>query len=191
MANSTLAGKVQTVLGPVDPQSLGPTITHEHLLIDFTVVFQPPTNPADAILSEEKLSLGNLGWIRHNWNSSLDNLRLLDERVACSEATKYYEAGGRTIVDVTSNGLGRDPEALARISDTTGLNVVMGGGHYIGSTHPPEFDKYTAEDIAETIMIISFPWECRFLTIPATFLIFSILPTEVPPNLSTNLFMIK
>lgn len=152
MANSTLSGKVQTVLGPVDPQSLGPTITHEHLLIDFTVVFQPPTNPVDAILSEEKLSLGNLGWIRHNWNSSLDNLRLLDEQVACSEATKYYEAGGRTIVDVTSNGLGRDPEALARISDTTGLNVVMGGGHYIGSTHPPEFDKYTAEDIAETII---------------------------------------
>jgi len=45
VAASPISGKVQTVLGPVDPESLGATITHEHLLIDFTVVFQPPNNP--------------------------------------------------------------------------------------------------------------------------------------------------
>ncbi|MBT4516203.1 MAG: aryldialkylphosphatase [Chloroflexi bacterium] len=152
MGTSPIAGKVQTVLGPVDPESLGPTITHEHLLIDFTVVFMEPSNTDDAGLARENLSLGNLGWIRHNWNSSLDNLRLLDEGVATSEAAKYFEAGGRTMVDVTSNGLGRDPEALARISRGTGLNVVMGGGHYISATHPAEFEAFTAEDIAETII---------------------------------------
>ena len=110
MPTSPIAGKVQTVLGPVEPDSLGPTITHEHLLIDFRVVFQQPSNPDEAGMAEEKLSLGNLGWIRHNWNSSLDNLTLLDEGVATAEAARYFEAGGRTMVDVTSNGLGRDPD---------------------------------------------------------------------------------
>jgi|TARA_B110000263_G_scaffold159976_1_gene139073 phosphotriesterase-related protein len=152
VAASPISGKVQTVLGPVDPESLGATITHEHLLIDFTVVFQPPNNPDEAGMSEEKVSLTNLGWIRHNWNSSLDNLTLLDEEVATAEASHYFGAGGRTMVDVTSNGLGRDPLALARISKATGLNVVMGGGHYIGSTHPAEFETTTAEGIAETII---------------------------------------
>lgn len=152
MAASSITGKVQTVLGPVDPETLGPTITHEHLLIDFRVVYQPPNNPDEVGMAEEKLSLSNLGWIRHNWNNSLDNLTLLDEEVATAEASHYFGAGGRTMVDVTSNGLGRDPLALARISKATGLNVVMGGGHYIGSTHPDEFEIMTADGIAEMII---------------------------------------
>ncbi len=152
MTRSPISGKVQTVLGPIKPETLGPTITHEHLLIDFRVVFQQPNNPDEAGMAEEKLSLANLGWIRHNWNSSADNLMLLDEDVAIAEATDYFDAGGRTLVDVTSNGLGRDPLALERISRATGLNVVMGGAHYIGSTHPAEFEAATAEEIAESII---------------------------------------
>lgn len=152
VATSPIAGKVQTVLGPVDPQTLGPTITHEHLLIDFRVVFQQPGEASQAGLAEEKLSLANLGWIRHNWNSSIDNLMLIDESVAIAEARHFFNAGGGTMVDVTSNGLGRDPLALARISRATGLNVVMGGGHYIGATHPEEFERASAEEIASSII---------------------------------------
>jgi phosphotriesterase-related protein len=152
MATSPIAGKVQTVLGPIAPGSLGPTITHEHLLIDFRVVFQEPTVASQAGMAEEKLTLKNLGWIRHNWNSSFDNLTLLDEDVAVTEAQQYFNAGGGAMVDVTSNGLGRDPQALARISRATGLNVVMGGGHYISATHPADFETATAEGIAETII---------------------------------------
>ena len=152
MATSPIAGKAMTVLGPVDPGTLGPAMTHEHLLIDFRVGFQPPEGASQAGLALEKLSLENLGWIRHNWNSSLDNLMLLDEEVAVSEARHFFNAGGGTIVDVTSNGLGRDPLALARISRATGLNVVMGGGHYVGATHPPEFESASAEEIAEEII---------------------------------------
>ena len=125
MAASPISGKVQTVLGPVDPETLGPTITHEHFLIDFTVVFQPPNNPDEAGLSEEELSLTNLGWIRHNWNSSLDNLTLLDEEVATAEASHYFRAGGRTMVDVTSNGLGRD-RVCAWLVRRAGVGQVRG-----------------------------------------------------------------
>ena len=34
MTNNDLTGKVQTVLGPVDPGQLGRTLTHEHILFD-------------------------------------------------------------------------------------------------------------------------------------------------------------
>ena len=35
MSNVAQRGKVQTVLGAIDPSELGPVMTHEHLLIDF------------------------------------------------------------------------------------------------------------------------------------------------------------
>ena len=32
MSGVSLAGKVQTVLGPIDPEDLGVTMTHEHVI---------------------------------------------------------------------------------------------------------------------------------------------------------------
>ena len=40
--SKSLNGKVQTVLGLIDSDQLGVTSMHEHLIIDFTVVFQKP-----------------------------------------------------------------------------------------------------------------------------------------------------
>lgn len=33
MAIENLAGKIQTALGPIGPEMLGVTLTHEHLLV--------------------------------------------------------------------------------------------------------------------------------------------------------------
>ena len=35
LAIPNLAGKVLTVLGPIEPATLGPTLMHEHIFIDF------------------------------------------------------------------------------------------------------------------------------------------------------------
>ena len=40
-----------------------------------------------------------------------DNLELLDEDTAVSEALLFKRAGGGTVVDVTTLGIGRDPLA--------------------------------------------------------------------------------
>lgn len=53
-----------------------------------------------------------------------------DERLAAIELDRLVQAGGRTLVDVTSNGIGREPEKLRRVSTATGLHVVMGSGWY-------------------------------------------------------------
>lgn len=55
---------------------------------------------------------------------------LNDHALMRHEVGAFREAGGSTIVDVTSIGLGRQPEALARMSRETGVRIVMGSGHY-------------------------------------------------------------
>ena len=55
---------------------------------------------------------------------------------AIEEAQTLVAAGGRTLVDWTPLGLGRDPEGLLRVSEATGLHVVAATGvhrdaHYL------------------------------------------------------------
>ena len=145
-------GKVQTVLGLVSPEDLGMTITHEHLLIDFTSVLIVPEGASGIGKMHEKINLENLGWVRYNWASNIDNLQLLDEERSTFEAAQFYNSGGGTIVDVTSIGLGRDPKALARISRATRLNVVMGAGHYVEHAQADDFAALSEQEIADSIV---------------------------------------
>jgi len=152
MSKGQMSGKVQTVLGPIGPEQAGVTLTHEHLLIDFTPVLLPPTAASDVGRMHEKVCLENLGWVRYHWTSSIDNLLLLDEELAIEEAKHYANAGGNTIVDVTSVGIARDPMALTRISRATGLNVVMGAGHYVGTSLPEGLARQSPEETASSII---------------------------------------
>ncbi len=152
MSISELKGLAQTVLGPVPPESLGPTMTHEHLLIDFAFMLLPPTEASDQFRAHEAITLDNLGWVRYNWFSNLDNLLLIDEEEAIAEATLYKRVGGGAIVDATTIGIGRDPLALTRIARATGLHVIMGAGYYVGSRHPEDMDERAESDIAAQIV---------------------------------------
>jgi phosphotriesterase-related protein len=147
-----LRGQIQTVLGAVASDAIGITLPHEHLLIDFKVMFAEPPAPADKARSREPVSLANLGWVRQNFNANLDNLRLLDEQVAQDEILLFKEAGGRTVIDPTPTTIGRDPRALARIARATGLNVVMGAGYYVGASHPPDMNRRTVDDLAREMI---------------------------------------
>jgi phosphotriesterase-related protein len=55
---------------------------------------------------------------------------LADEALATEELARFRDAGGTTLVDCTSEGLGRRPDALRRVSEATGVAIVMGSGHY-------------------------------------------------------------
>ena len=52
MAEATLVGKAQTVLGPVDPGVLGITSAHEHILSDMSAYFQEPEKPSEKHLAD-------------------------------------------------------------------------------------------------------------------------------------------
>jgi phosphotriesterase-related protein len=100
----------------------------------------------------QPLTLENLGWNRANRFKNVDNMQLTDEPTAIKEALLYKIAGGNTIVEVSSIGLSRDPQGLARISRATGLNIVMGSAYYIGASHSQELKKLSVEEIAEGIV---------------------------------------
>src|SRR5499426_1084636 len=146
------AGQIQTVLGAVAPDAIGITLPHEHLLIDFKVMFAEPAAASDKGRAYEPVTLANLGWVRQHFNANLDNLRLTDEQLAVDEILLFKHAGGATVVDPTPKTLARDPQALARIARATGLNVVMGSGYYVAASHPPGMDGRSADDLAEEMI---------------------------------------
>ena len=151
MSKQDQKGKIQTVLGLIDPQDLGLTMTHEHLLIDFSVMFNPTPDVTTQRMAHAPVSMENLGWIRQYCYSNLDNLLVLDEDTAIEEATLYQRHGGGAIVDATTIGIGRDPLALARISRGAGVHVVMGAGYYVDAAQPNQINQKDENDIFREI----------------------------------------
>lgn len=146
------AGMVQTVLGAVDPQSLGPTLTHEHLLVDVECYLVEPDEASERFYVNAPIAMDNLGASVSRWFRIRDQLRLCDENEAIADAAAFRNCGGGTIVDVTSIGIGRDPLALARISRATGLHVVMGAGYYIPLSHPADLHLRTEDSLYEEMV---------------------------------------
>ena len=49
-----MQGKVMTVLGPIEPENLGVTLTHEHLLVDLRVWCEEPEEEEKKAAAEKK-----------------------------------------------------------------------------------------------------------------------------------------
>jgi phosphotriesterase-related protein len=157
-----MEGSVLTVNGPIDPDTLGNTIMHEHIFINFSLPDNDPerwrwagrTPPRGATavglynrpLTMDILDLVTLG------RPNRDNLLLTDEATAIDEVREFKIRGGQTIVDVTSIGLGRDPLALRRVAQASGLQIVMGASWYRKSWHPRDMDSRSVESLTEQIV---------------------------------------
>jgi predicted metal-dependent phosphotriesterase family hydrolase len=117
---------VQTVLGRVDPSELGWTLPHEHTAIA-------------------------LWHIANRWDYW--ELRR-DEPVIIEELAAFRAAGGGALVDLTLDGVGRDPGWLAGLARATGLHIVMGSGWYRGAHYPAEtlVDRRSVESLADEIV---------------------------------------
>ena len=121
-----MAPRVMTVSGPIPPDRLGFTLPHEHTGIA-------------------------LWHIEKRW----DYWELTpDEDLITDELRDFRRRGGATLVDVTTDGVGRDPHRLRRLASSTGLNIVMGCGFYGGAHYPAEamIDRRTVDDLAAQII---------------------------------------
>ncbi len=147
-----LAGKVQTVLGPVDPETLGVVLPHEHLFCDLRAYFTEPEETEKKAMAAEPVSLSNLFWVRRQYFANHDNLLLREVDTATREALFFKQAGGGTIVDMSNWGLGRQPQGLVEVAKKTGLNIVMGCGYYIAASHPAAARHMSAEQMAEEMI---------------------------------------
>jgi predicted metal-dependent phosphotriesterase family hydrolase len=77
---------------------------------------------------------------------------LNDRELAESELHRFAEAGGRTLVDVTSGGLSGDPVALRVMAEATGLHIVRGCGFYRRAYFPRELDLLSTDAVADLIV---------------------------------------
>lgn len=146
------SGNVMTVRGPIAARDMGVTLPHEHILNDCRCWWNKPAEPERQHLATEPVHLGIIGELRMDPFVNLDNCALDDEPLAIAELMGFGKAGGRTVVDPTCRGIGRNPAALARISAATGLNIIMGSGYYLQTSHPPELKRLSIDGIADEIV---------------------------------------
>ena len=141
--------KARTVTGDVPPGDLGITDIHEHILCDFSRNFEQDAAHPD--LRQATVSLQTLGVLTHNPLAIPDNLVLSDESLAVEELAAYRRAGIATVVDPTTEELGRNPLALRRISEATGIRIVACTGQYIRTFLPPALRRRTLQQLEETM----------------------------------------
>src|SRR5215831_10957795 len=113
---------IMTVEGPVRRQDIGFTLSHEHVLCDLW----PILNSYDGILD--------------------------DEDIAVLELESFRREGGRTLVEVSSIGLGRNPSGLRRIAQRTGVQIVMGSAWYRERVYPSYVSEMSPDELAARIV---------------------------------------
>lgn len=117
-----MSSSVMSVLGPVSDDALGFTLPHEHLQL-------------------------NLHRLSRSRDGYLDDLGL-----AIIEAQQFKDAGGSTLVDLTTDCFGRDPLMLRQVAEETGLNIIMGCGYYRNPYIDPAVEKSSVRAITEWIL---------------------------------------
>jgi phosphotriesterase-related protein len=94
---------VMTVRGPIPARSMGLTLVHEHILVDFI--------GADSIVPG-----------RYNRKEAFD--------LALPHLRDLYNKGCRTLVECTPQWLGRDPLLLRELSAASKLHILTNTGYY-------------------------------------------------------------
>ena len=120
-------GRIRTVLGDIPPEPWGITNAHAHL-VGGADTSKPPFDTTDATELIMRLE---------------DSLPELED---------FARAGGFCLVDLTPMGMGRDPDALVRASEESGVHIVMGTGIYHETHHPEAIAALTDEGIAEILI---------------------------------------
>lgn len=122
-------GRVRTVTGDVEAGALGFTYSHEHL------VAVPPASQGDR------------------------DLELSDYDRSLQELESFKEEGGRTLVDASTLDYGRDVQALRRMSEASGVNVVATTGFnkhiyfpdWVEATSVKEISRLLVREVVEGV----------------------------------------
>lgn len=122
--SNTIDETINTVTGPISIDSMGLTLIHEHMLVDFI--------GADSISADR-------------WNRDSVEKKVLPYLL---EVKKH---GVRTILDCTPSYLAKDPLLLKSLSEKSGIQVLTNTGFYgaVGGKYLPDFvQSETAEQLA-------------------------------------------
>ena len=92
---------INSVLGPMNTSDLGFTLSHEHVI-------------------------GSSAGIQHVYPEFLDREGTIKE--AISQLTQAHSEGLRSVIEVSTLDLGRDPRAMEQVSKESGVNIICATG---------------------------------------------------------------
>ncbi|MBD1382912.1 phosphotriesterase family protein [Metabacillus arenae] len=113
---------IQTVLGRIQPEEMGVCACHEHLYVD-------------------------LSRIKNN-----DDTCLQDVELVMKDLSEFKKYGGKAIVEVTNDGMGRDATKLAEISMKMDLQIIASTGCYKDPFIPEDKKQWNRDLFAEWIV---------------------------------------
>ncbi len=138
---------IQTVLGEINESELGVCSSHEHIFIDMRGCVDVTGNEPEIFY--EKLTGENRAEVFSDPYAILDNALLEGVEDAAAELADFKLHGGNTVIDCTLDEIGRDPLALREVSRLSGVNIVLGCGHYYHKAHYPYVAEATVDSLAE------------------------------------------
>ncbi len=138
---------ITTVAGDISPDELGVVSSHEHIFIDMRCCVDITGDERECFY--DRISTENRAEVFADPYAILDNALLGGVDDAASELEYFKKWGGKTIVDCTLDEIGRDPVALKKVSEKTGVNIIAGCGHYYHKAHFPYVKDASAEQLAD------------------------------------------
>jgi phosphotriesterase-related protein len=114
-----IPGEITTVTGNIRNHQLGVTLAHEHLWCDISIHSRNPDN------------------------------RFTEKFLLIEELEFFTRRGGRSIIEVTPEGVGRDPVALRAISEASGVQIISGVAFYQQEVYPAWVRKASLTEIAD------------------------------------------
>ena len=142
-------GKVITVNGPIEPDEVGVTLMHEHLLFTCLMWFLEGKHRSLGSDSYTEVTADNAAWLRQFPYRNRENLINTDWQLSARELRRFKMTLGRTVVDSSNRGLGRDVWGLKKIADDVGMNIISGTGYYVDHAHPWYVASTPVEELAE------------------------------------------
>jgi phosphotriesterase-related protein len=141
--------RVMTVLGPINPEELGFTSMHEHVLCDGAVSSNRTVGmfPEDwPIKADEDVSIENIGWLQRNFSLTRDGCNMDDVDVMTAEVAEFKESGGDSLVDQTTPGGRSNLPGIKQISEATGVHVITTTGLYAEDGWPDRYKEMTRDE---------------------------------------------
>ncbi len=111
--------KINTVLGSISADQMGPTLMHEHMVLAY------PGWDKDALC--EDIELNDLA------------------KIVADSLGAVKEYGIKTVVDATPNDLNRNVDLIKLVSEKTGLNIICSTGMYMQEEGMPAYIMFRAQ----------------------------------------------
>jgi len=122
---------IRTVRGDIRPQDLGITAPHEHLWCD----------------QGQCCGKGKV-----NFPGITEKMYMHDAGLVEKELSLFYEAGGRAIAEMTTDGWGRDVRVLQSLSEKSGVHVIAISGFYVEDCLQDYFDAHGIDELADILV---------------------------------------